>query len=511
MDDVRERERQLFSRLCNGKYVTVGSSEEDQLLQDLERQMQQVELDYVNYAQRQLDFRKDMEKQKESLSKTNKLFCLALAGVCLTPLRKGVNSKSVLRVIGLWMGCCFLSKTFRQGCKEAYGYVFSDAMGQMMSNQMRNAKPDSRLAQRKPFFVNGTELPLTPESLAVVQIAFCRQAYQVLREPNANPEWIMERYEQACESLYQQGEAFGIPRYVVDKSMRKIAGDLMDKDATYIGVFEETAYGVVFRGNNVRHTQRYQDNGTVKERFYHTWEGSFVDEQGVEYTQAFHPRKPRSVNELRQLSKEMWDKKMAEAMTPEEWAMVVTRPDARQIQQRYLSYMQEDVCVPEKEMKAWSDLNNYMRDDDDVSWMIDMDGDDPFNVGGFDDSLQDMLEHGVTPDSDTLMIGEYPEFRTAYCKWLNQHPEVSPMEMQRRANACYLTYEAGGKQNKSMLQQVERYLAQRDTLKDRWDDVYVGISEKVQVLSSANETRMKELHRMTRPLPSIGGDVMMSR
>lgn len=511
MDEARERERQLFHRLSNGKYVTVGSVAESQELRDLERQIQQVELDYVNYAQKHLDFRKDLEEQKASVQETQRLFCLALAGVCVLPLRKGVNTKSVLRMVGLWAGCCFLSKSFRQSCHDMYGHVFGEAMGQMMSNQVRNVKPDSGLGKRKTLFVSGTELPMIPESLAVMKIAFCKQAYVALREPNADRQLILQQYEQACELLYQEGESVGISRVLVDKQMRKIAGDLMDKDASYIGVFEETAYDVLSRGENVRHIQKYSDNGVVKERSYHLWEGSFVDTDGQEFEGAFHPRLPKSVNELRRLSKEAWDRAMSTAMTPEEWGEIVSRADSRQIQQRYLLYIQTDLHLDNNAIRSWDDLSQYMDDNDDVTWMIDMDGVDPFSIGGFDDSLQDMLEHGVTPDSDQLVIGRYPEFKTAYCRWLNHHEDVSPMAMQAKANQCYLEYEAGGKNDKGLLKQVEQYLAQRDNLKDRWNQIYDAITQRVQQLNSANEVRMKELRRVMRPLPSTKDDRSVQR
>lgn len=503
LNAAREKENQVFQKLTSGRYVPVGSMEEAEALRELENQIVQVELEYTKYAEQKLNFQLEREKQRAKEEKMHRLFCLGLAGVCLFPLRKGVNKKSVLRVVGMWVGCCFLSKTFRQECAKAYGNLFPDAMGRMMTNQATIAKEGTGLAIRKSYYDENAELPMIPESLAVMKIAFCKQAYVAMRETPDRIDEILSQFDVACEDLYQQGEAVGIDRRLVDKSMRKIAADLIDKDDFYLEVFTETAYDMVIRGEDTRHVQRYKENDVVKEREYMLWEGEYLDSQGQAFQNGFTPRVPESINDLRHLSKDAWDKIMDVTMSPEEWGHAVSSLYARQIQQRYFRYMQRDCGISSDALTNWNSLNQYMNPDDDVTWLVDLEGDDPFSVGSFDDTFVEIVEHGVAPDDSELHLGNYPEFKSAYGRWLNRHPSVSPMEMQRKANQCYREYENSGKTNRDLLHQVEQYIRQRDELKARWDDVFDEITLQMQQVTSDNTVRLKELKRMTRPVPGV--------
>lgn len=489
----KEREQQALHKLNNGTCIPVCSLEEAECLRDLELKIHDVELQYEQYAEKHLDFRDVSAEQKQKLEKTNRLFCLALAGLCLSPLRKGVNSKSVLRSIGLWVGCCFLSKTFRQEC----GKLVSGVMGPLMSEKTKVAKPGSMLDTRKGYFYDESRLPLTPEGVAVVQIAFCKQAYLAMRESNADVEQILRQYQQAAEFLYREAEANGVSRNAVKKSMRKIAGDLMDKDVSFLAVFEETAYDVIMRGPDTRHVQRYCDGENIREREYTMWEGVYVDEDGVPYGDAFSPRVPADVNTLRMYSKLAWDKAMRTASTPEEWGDVISSSYARQIQQRYLYYMKFDNHLEQEQLM---DLNALMRPDDDVSWLLDMNGKDPFHVGSLDDSIGEFLQHGPKPDMDGVHLGNYPEFKSAYCKWLNTHPDASPMAFQASANRKYLEYADGGKQDQNLFRQIEAYLLKRDDLKSRWDKVFEDVTTRMHFGASGGHTKGAD-QRIVRELP----------
>ena len=498
MSDVWE------GRDMSAKHIPVGSVTESEELTKLERQIADVELTYEQYAENNLDFQKPVEEQEEKMGKMNKLFCLALAGVCLTPLRKGVNSKSVLRTVGLWLGCCFLSKSFRQECNHVISKVFHP----LMSKKMDTAKADSMFKKRGLLISERDDsLPLTPDSVAVMKIAFCKQAYAKMHEKGADVDSVLRDYEKASEKLYDYAMRDGIRPELVDKSMRKIATDLIDKDSSFLQVFTETAYDTAVRGADMVHRQRYKDGDDTKVRTYTSWEGDYVDTDGNPYKDAFTPRKPESVNTLRRLSKNAWDNTMAGASTPEEWGEVVSTPYARQLQQRYLYFMKEDNHLEDEQL---SDLNALMKPDDDVSWLIDIDGEDPFAVGSLEDSFADVVQNGPKPDADHMILGTYPEFKSAYCKWLNHHEDVSPMAEQAKANRVYYEYAARGKNDDTLLGQVAKHMEQRDALQQRWDTVFTDINERVCAVTSANQQRMKELNRLARPLPGGGHMSAMS-
>lgn len=489
--------------LSGGKQVPVGSNAESEELIRLERQIQDVEMDYEKYAEEHLDFEKPVEKQKDEVSKTNRLFCLAMAGLCLSPLRKGVSSKSVLRVVGLWVGCCFLSKSFRQEVNR----VVTDAIYPVISKKASKAKTNSMLEQRKTMIKgDDTTLPLTPDSIAVMKIAFCKQAYLKMHEPNADVAGILDKYNAASDKLYEMAIESGIRPALVDKSMRKIAADLIDKDSSFVPVFTETAYDMVVRADDTVHTQKYMDGDIVKERTYTSWEGAYHDEFGNQYDGVFTPRCPASVNELRMRSKHAWDRTMASAGTPEEWGDAVTTPEARQIQQKYLYLIKVDHHLDDEQL---GDLNALMDPEDDVTWLVDIDGDDPFCVGSIDDTFVEIVTNGPKPDSTQMVLGTYPEFKSAYCRWLNHHPDVSPMAQQKKANAAYYEYAARGKKDDLLLQTVFNHMESRDLLQQRWDNVFDVINERINQVNSANQLRLQEVKRSQRALPGTDKEPAM--
>ena len=493
MTDIWTDERKRTP--SGGKSVPLDSKEEQKALTDLEHDIQKVELDYEQFAEKNLDVMKDVNQQKEPIQKTNKLFCLALAGCCLTPLRKGINTKSVLRVIGLWVGCCVLSKQFRQETND----VITKAFHPLIQKKASQADPESLLAHRKMLLnESGDTLPLIPESVAVMQIAFCQQAYRKMREDGADVEAVKEKYREASEKLYEMAEKDGIRREQVDKQMRKIAGDLIDKDSSFLLIFKETAYDTVIRGKDRVHTQKYQDAGGVKTRTYSTWEGDYTNEDGSVYRGGFTPREPESVNELRRLSKVSWDRIMAKADTPEAWGKEVFNPYSMNLQQRYLYLMKTDNHLTNEQL---GDLDALMDPEDDVTWLIDIDGKDPFGAGSLYDSVADVLAHGPKPDAPHMVLGGYPEFKSAFCKWLNHHPDYNPGELQRKANDAYYAYMDGGCQDENLLQTINDDMMRRMQVQQRWDEVFDGMNAELDTYRAGLAKAEKEQKLAERPLP----------
>lgn len=491
-----------MSRNNQSVYIPVGSVEETQALAELEQQIKNVELEYTTYAEKHLDVKQSVDEQKKELSKMSKLFCVALAGACLLPLRKGVNSKSVLRVIGLWAGCCFLSKTFRQETNR----IVSDVMSPLMSKKAAAAKPGSMLAKRKlQIDESGGTLPLTPDSLAIAKIAFCKQAYRDMRVKGADVEGVLQNYQKASERLYQVGLENGVCPELVDKSMRKIVADLIDKDSTFIPVFTETAYDLVYRGEDKVHIQKYRDGEEIRERTYTQWEGAYLTEDGDTFVGGFSPRRPESVNELRRLSKCSWDKIMAPASTLDEWGTAVVSPAARQLQQRYMHCIAVDNHLTLDEN---FDLNAYMRPEDDVSWLLDIDGDDPFGVGSLDDELVDIIQRGPKPDANHVFLGVYPEFKSAYSKWLNHHPDLNPGMVQAKANEAYCEYVARGRTDDNLLREISDYVAMRKDLQHRWALIFDDLNEEIRKVEDARKARVMDIRREHRPLPQLDGVAM---
>lgn len=486
--------------VSGGKHIAIGSSLESEELSRLEHEVENVEVRFEDYAEKNLSFEKPVNDQRAEISKMTKLYCLGMAGLCLTPLRKGVNSKSVLRVIGLWVGCCFFSKSFRQETNR----VISDVMYPLMSK--KSEKPNSFVSRRKALVMKNSDnfLP-TPDSLAVVKIAFCRQAYARMHEKHADVDAVMGQYRRAIKELDNYAMSNGIRVDAVNKSMRKIASDLMDKDPTFVIVFEETAYDTMLRGEDTVHRQNYKDGDEVKTRTWSAWEGNYVDVSGNPFDGEFTPRRPSTVNDIRRRSKNTWYNLMNKVNTPEDWGDIVASDYARGIQRRYTYMVCEDLHLTPGSVM---DLNSLMDTNDDVTWMIDIDGNDPFGVGSYGVPFSTFIAKGPDKDSDQILLGNYPEFKSAYSKWLNNHTDVSPFYMQKCANDAYYEYAARGKKDNNIVGQISDCLAERDRLQSRWDDVFAAVNEKIHAVAADSDKRLKENRRALRPLP---GDVRPER
>lgn len=459
------------NNVSGGKHIAVGSSMEKEEISRLEQKIVDVQSNYLNYVEKNLQYDKNVSEQNEKSSAMTRFYCLAVAGLCLAPLRKGVNAKTVMKTIGLWACCSFLSKTFREETNQ----VVSDVLAPLVKKKAANAGENSIWQKRKEQLNNG-EFPLTPESAALMKIAFCKQAYADMHKDGANVNQILSKYREAEQQLYVEAQKAGIKPEVLDKSMRTIVGNLVERDPEFVKVFNETAYDYVSRGEDTVYTQKYQASDGVKERSYSKWEGNYTDISGNNFTQAFTPREPETVNHLRRLSSDAWFLQMNKAHTPEEWGEAVSSDDIRHKQQKYLSLMMEDNGLSPDEL---SDLNSVMNPDDDVTWMLDVDGDDPFGVGSLDDSFVDLIENGPKPDAQTFDVGEYPEFKAAYSKWLNHHPEMSPMAQQKQANQTYYEYVARGKKDKDLLDKIYDFMQTRNMLQSRWDKVFAKVNANV--------------------------------
>lgn len=482
------------NNVSDGKHISIGSDTEASELAMLENEIDKVEVDFEKYAEDNFDFSRDLNEQKEELSKFNKAYCIAMAGLCLAPLRKGVNSKSVLRVIGLWVGCCFFSKTFRQETNK----VITNVMHPLM--EKRSEKEDSFVAKRKHAVITSKGFLPTPDTLAVMKIAFCKQAYEKMHEKKANVDAIMQQYDKAVRQLDAYAVSTGIRPDSVNKSMRKIASDLMDKDPTFIVIFEETGYDTVLRGEKTVHQQKYRVGDEVKVREWSAWEGEYLDRDGNAFTGGFTPRKPASVNDIRRRSKETWYTIMSGVKTPEAWGEAVVSDEARGIQRRYLDMICDDNGIDKTNVK---NLNDYMDANDDVTWMIDIDGSDPFGVGSYDASFKELITKGPEPDNEQLILGHYPEFKSAYCKWLNNHKDMSPYDMQRRANDTYQEYVARGKKDTTLVARIAEYVEKRDALKSRWDTVFDDITCRVNEIDKEAVDVKRASRRELRPLPDV--------
>lgn len=452
--------------VSGGKHIEVGSVSEFDLLDKMNKKVMALEAKYAAICSENLALSDSLMNQTDYMHMTNMLFNKEIAELTLPLLRKGVSPKSLIRATGLWMASCYYNKMFRANVNQ----VLVNTFYPLMKNKAKKSKERSLCRVRSGH--QPDEMYFTPDVMALCMIGMARQAYDIMHTVGTDADMIMMQYNARLEELYKLAMADGIRKETVDRRMRKIVGDLIEYDRKYLAVFKETAYDTVVRGDDVAHIQRFGEDEAVQERTYTSWEGTYLDEYHNEFTSAFTPRVPETVNELRKRSCEAWYDIMFPAETPEAWGAMVTSDYARHIQRRYLYFISIDNFVDDV-----SDLNSLMDNDDDVSWLFDIDGDDPFTVGSIDDNFAELMQRGPKPDSNEIILGNYPEFKSAYCKWLNNHPDMSPMAQQAKANATYYEYAARGMKDDELVNQIFAYMQKRDELQRRWDAVMEKVND----------------------------------
>lgn len=447
--------------------ATVGSLEEREEMEKLTNQLKKVQLEFVEYTKDRIGFEKSLESQTEQATQMTRLYCRTGMMLCLAPLRKGINVNSIIKTIGLWTCACMFSKTFR----EELNYTVRETMYPAIVKKAEKAGPGSTWdVKRKQIEAeqNGGYLPFTPDSAAILKIAFCQQAYTKMREEGADVEQILRDYHKAEETLYRHAEKDGVSRQALDRSMRTIVGNLIEANPDGDMIMAETAYGVVTRGANTIHEQHIKEINGVRVRTYEKWEGRYNTADGEEYVGAFNPRMPESINDIRQMRRNLWIMATEEAETPEEMMEALYSPDVMNQQNRYLKMIMIDNGLSEEDLDH---LNDFTMDTDDLRWMLDYGGDDPFTVDGMDMNIEDFLRYGPV-QKPSQSVGKMPELKTAIGLWMNEHNDYNPGYWQQKANEAYKKATADGKElSTETAGEIVKYLEKRNELEKLWADL----------------------------------------
>lgn len=476
-----------------------GFREERSHMEELEQQVAATQIDFVQYAKDRLSFEKSYDMQKTQASQLNAMYCKAVMALCAVPLRKGVKPASVLKSIGMCVGCCLLSKTFR----EEVSTTVRKALYPVVCKRAEKFGPDSVWSKRKAQMEaseNGGYLPLTPDSAAVMKVAFCEQAYERMRQPGANVQEIIQQYTDAESALYRHAAKDGISAKVLDQSMRTLVGHMIERDPSAAKYFTETAYDVVKRGPSKQHRVRMQTDQGVQESVYDRWEGGYENADGTSFEHGFHPRLPETVNHIRKMQCDVWYQAMKTANTPEEWADVICSEEVLQKQMRYMSMMREDNRINADQPL---DVSTFMKDAD-TSWMTDYGGPDPFHAPGFDLDYEAFMKTGPGQEDESVP-GRFPELKSAFGKWLVEHTEYNPAYWQRQANGFYAAYRQSEFQDDFNLEEIRACLDRRDQCVKQWGTVFDTMNQKFGFQHSGGKSNSS--HKDTfRDVPNMESD-----
>ena len=472
------------------RQIQQGSAEEKEQLDRLEMNINKTKNEFVKQAERHLETTSDVASVQTIMDKMNVVYCRQVFSACNDALFKGVSASAVVKTAGMWVCSNLMSENVR----EHAGELVARLLYPVVRKKVENADPASILRARAEKL---TDLPAgqylyTSEAVGALRTGLCRKTYFRMREDGADVRNIWSGYESVDLTIVSIGKKAGISSSVSDKYMRIAAGVWLHEHPEDQVVFRETAYEDTVRPEMTEKTYKTTlSSGETRTYTRSRWEGRYIEDNGNAFEDHFIPRIPETVNRLRKRSKECWDKYMDQASTPEEWCDVVMNPNTRNAQRKYRMMMMEDDHLSVDDL---AHLNDFMDADDDITWLVDIGGPDPFGTGGIEMNYQQFMENGPEPDSNVPYLNGYPEFQSAYRLWLNLHPEVSPYHYQRKANQLYQVYAAGDKQDHEIEKQIFDILQKRDDLQDRWLAVWEKVKEgSLKIVNSHPEEKHRDL------------------
>lgn len=458
--------------------LSIGSVEEQKYLSQLKQKLSICQVEFIKYVKDRLFFEEIDYTQK--LQQLNQIYVKAVLNLCVVPLQNGVNPSSVLKTLDLWIGTCVFSS--RTDCIDKF--VKSKFLP-VLQKQLEKQESTSSWVIRKNRIENldsGAFLLYVPDAIACMEIAFCIQAYEQMRKmvDTEAAMSVLTKYMAAVQRLYTCVTDDTISDDLLRKHMRKITGVFVANNRDNARYFTELAYHQVIRGKDVQKVHKVVTKDGRKEIPYTVWTGHYLMVgTNTPFTNAFSPRLPISVNDLRKKMSAMWTTYMEKAQTPDEWADAVTSNDAFFEQLLYLYILQDDTSVKPEDLPFYKAGAS-----EDESWMMDYQGEDPFHISGLNASYDDFLKTGPTDTYVAGEPGEFPEFKSAFGRWLNTHETWNPVYWQKEANVLYLTSDIS---NEETLNCIKRCFAKRDELRERWNQVFASIQDMMRVHMTARK------------------------
>lgn len=459
--------------------IEIGSSEEKHELDKLVKSIVDLQLEFIRQMTNKLSINITDNELSFILSEFNKVYCQKLIGLCNEPLDKGVAPISIVRMLKMWVGSCFASNQFKRVCRPNT----ITCLSRITDFQIAKAKSDSATTLRVGLIKKHHDfyLPYVPETLATARVVYAELIYKAMREKDADIKLLWSKFETFENTVLSFGKEVGISEDTCDRFMRMVAGIYIEKFPDKSDVFRETAYNLVTRGDDTITVYKIKkhnlDSTYIKDVYYSRWDGNYIDEKGEPFSLGFTPRIPASVNELRRRSKEAWDMKLSYASTPNEFVNCISLDVARNIQKKYLKFMKIDNALTDDDL---THLNDFMNYNDDVTWMIDIGGTNPFNTAGLSMNYVDFIRNGPSEEITEPMACNYSELKSAMCLWFNLHPNVSPYAYQAKANVLYKTYEKSGKMSTEIEQEIYDVLKKRDELFLEWTRAYADVNKNLQ-------------------------------
>ena len=221
--DNQKQGASVLGTVKNG-YKHKLTAEQQQALAEMVKKKSDLQMDYIDFPAKHAKWSSYADTQAQ-VDKQNRMYYVALLGICAVPLRHGVDAHSIATCLGMYAGICMVSSGFRKNIKGIVGEVmlpYYDQIHDMFPNSKFAKLVDKVLPDKNQLLIekNYGRLPLTPETAAMQKLGWIEKAYKDMRVPGADEETVMRQYNDACRALDDLCERDGVSKEEMSQKMQ---------------------------------------------------------------------------------------------------------------------------------------------------------------------------------------------------------------------------------------------------------------------------------------------------
>ena len=324
---LKKKKKTLKSQGERGEVLFVGSAEEQERVAELQRQVNDVSLSTVDYVAVSEGLMVANDKhQQDLIASSSNIFQKRMMFMCAAPLLRGVSPNGVVQSLGMFMAMRAVSPDFRDGLDASVRHNLETFCKNIEDKMDRGEKiPFVPSGPAQTMFRNGVksihknsvesrggQLPMTPDSAAIVSIGLTKNAFNEMRVPDANPIEVSQNLDRARENLYKLAAQDGISVDDILAAEKMMIGSLHGASDNFTDrqFYAEMAQRGIRRGpGSIEQIEMIcEDSGQVYMTEGEVWRGEYVRSDGeTPYTGVFSPRHPMGGSEVSSEIKQIID------------------------------------------------------------------------------------------------------------------------------------------------------------------------------------------------------------
>lgn len=286
-------------------YADLMSVEDRNEMQRLSRELTTIDDEAVHYIENG-----QMPPEKSNFDQMNKFIHMQMFSMCLSPLQNGFSASNLVQGVLMYKTMALLNKDFKDNVHATVSRSFLP-LAEKMANQPGASEAVIKKRDAILREANNGRLPLDEHSAALVRVGICRNAYNMSREPGANLDDVMEKYNQAMGNLEKCMQQDGVDPDATDVEMRTIVGRYAREDPKVLDMFAETSYGDIRLSDFHEEKIHVLDaDGHPIEKIERVWRGEFENASGEDFQGGFTPRFPQSKDEYQKFISDTMKEKM---------------------------------------------------------------------------------------------------------------------------------------------------------------------------------------------------------